>query len=92
VLTLPVVPEFVLIRHPLELFLTTELEKVTPSTTLLLFPPMEPMLKPCPPLQTMLVTVIFVPLVTATQSSWFVTVLSVNRMLFAEEKSNPSEL
>lgn len=89
---LPVVPEFVLILHPFWLSEILELEKVIPVTTLLDFPPTEPILNPCPPEQVIPVTVMFVPLVTATQSSWFTTVVFERIKLVDEEMSNPSEL
>lgn len=56
------------------------------------FPPTEPMLRPCPPEQVMVVTVMLVPLVTATQSSWFRTVVLERTKLVVEEMSKPSEL
>jgi hypothetical protein len=68
-LAVPVVPEFVLIRHPFCELLTVESENVMSVTVLSDFPPTDPMLNPWPPEQVMPVTVIFVPLVTATQSS-----------------------
>jgi len=46
----------------------------------------------CPPEQVIPVTVTFVPLVTATQSSWFLTTVLERTMLVVEEMSNPSEL
>ena len=46
----------------------------------------------CPPEQVMPVTVILVPLVTATQSSWFLTIVLLNNMLVVLEISKPSEL
>jgi hypothetical protein len=91
-LTVPVVPEFVLILQPFSLFVTLESEKVISDTTLLLFPPTDPILRPWPPEQVTPVTVTFVPLVTATQSSWFVTVDDDRIMFVVEEISNPSEL
>jgi hypothetical protein len=45
-LTAPVVPEFVLIRHPFWLLLTVESENVMSVTVLSLFPPTDPMLNP----------------------------------------------
>lgn len=91
-LTEPVVPEFVLIRHPFWLLVTTEFENVTRSTVLSLLPPMEPILKPWPPVQVMPVTRIFCPLVTATQSSWLLTDVFSRMRLLVDEISNPSEL
>lgn len=44
--TVPVLPELVLILHPLSLSVTVESEKVMPETVLSLLPPTEPMLKP----------------------------------------------
>ena len=44
--TVPVVPELDLILQPFSLSVTVESEKVMPETTLLLFPPTDPMLKP----------------------------------------------
>lgn len=68
-LTVPVVPEFVLILHPFCEFVTVESEKVISVTVLSDFPPTDPILNPWPPEHVIPVTVIFVPLVTATQSS-----------------------
>lgn len=65
----PVVPEFVLILHPFCELLTVESENVISVTVLSDFPPTDPILNPWPPEQVIPVTVIFVPLVTATQSS-----------------------
>jgi hypothetical protein len=99
------------ILQPFSLSVTVEFENVIPETTLLLFPPTDPMLKPlqrsqsafhistwenwisyCPPEQVIPVTVMFVPLVTATQSSWFFTTVSDKMTLEQLEKSKPSEL
>jgi hypothetical protein len=109
-LTVPVVSEFDLILHPFSLLETVESENVMPETTLLLFPPTDPILKPLkkfllviaktiwaystywPPEQVMPVTVTLVPLVTATQSSWFITIVFERTTLLLEEKSNPSLL
>src|ERR1700761_2531688 len=85
--TVPVVPEFVLMRAPFCEFITTELVKSTSETLLLDFPPMEPMDRPCPPLQTMFDTVMLLPDVTATQSSWLITVVEVMIMLLLLETS-----
>lgn len=90
--TVPVVPELVLIRAPFWEFFTTELVKRTLDTSLLDFPPMEPIERPCPPLQTMFETVMFVPDVTATQSSWLMTVVLVMTMFVLPETSKPSLL
>lgn len=45
-LTVPLVPELDLILQPFSLLETVESEKVIPETTLLLFPPTDPILKP----------------------------------------------
>jgi len=90
--TVPVVPELVLILAPFWEFLMTEFVKRTLDTSLLDFPPIEPMESPCPPSQTMLETVILVPEVTATQSSWLMTVVLVMTILLLEDRSKPSEL
>lgn len=91
-LTVPLVPELVLMRHPFSLLEITELENVTPSTTLLLLPPMEPMLSPWPPMQVMPVTRMLEPLVTATQSSWLLTTEFLSVRPLVEDMSKPSEL
>jgi len=88
----PVVPEFVLIRHPFWLLEMEESENVMSVTTLLLFPPTEPMLSPWPPEQVIPVTVMLEPEVIATQSSWFLTTVFERMLLEVEEKSKPSEL
>jgi len=79
-------------RAPFCEFITTELVKSTSETLLLDFPPMEPMDRPCPPLQTMFDTVMLLPDVTATQSSWLITVVEVMIMLLLLETSKPSLL
>lgn len=55
--TVPVVPEFVFIRHPFCEFEIFELLKVTPVTLLSDLPPTEPMLRPWPPEHVIPVTV-----------------------------------
>jgi len=90
--TVPVVPELVLMRAPFWEFFTTELVKRTFDTSLSDFPPMEPIERPCPPSQTMLETVMLVPEVTATQSSWLMTVVLVIRRFVLPETSKPSLL
>lgn len=86
------VPEFVLILHPFSEFEIVESENVISVTVLSDFPPTDPMLNPWPPEQVMPVTVIFVPLVTATQSSWFLTIVLERTIFVVLEISNPSEL
>lgn len=90
--TAPVVFELVLIRQPFWLLETLESENVISVTTLLLFPPTEPILRPWPPIHVMPVTVTFTPLVTATQSSWLLTYVFDKMTLLLLEKSKPSEL
>jgi hypothetical protein len=91
-LTEPVVPELVLILHPFVLELMVESLNVTPATTLLLFPPTEPIERPCPPIHVMPLTVMLLPDVTATQSSWLETHESLRIVFVQELKSKPSEL
>ena len=45
-LTVPVVPELDLMRHPFSLFTICESKNCTPLTTLLLLPPTDPILRP----------------------------------------------
>ena len=66
--------------------------KRTSETSLSDFPPIDPIESPCPPSQTRFETVMFEPDVTATQSSWFKTVVLVMKMLVLPEMSNPSLL
>jgi hypothetical protein len=61
-------------------------------TRLLLLPPTDPIERPWPPEQYMLLTVTLLPEVIATQSSWLITVESVIRVLLQLERSKPSEL
>lgn len=79
-------------RAPFWEFFTTELVKRTSDTLLFDLPPIEPIDRPCPPSQTIFETVIFEPEVTATQSSWLMTVVLVMSMLVLEETSKPSLL
>jgi hypothetical protein len=53
---------------------------------------MDPMESPWPPSHTMFETVMFVPEVTATQSSWLMTVVSVMTIFVLPETSKPSLL
>jgi len=90
--TVPVVPEFVLMRAPFWEFFTTELVKRTSETSLFDLPPIEPIDRPCPPSHTMFETVMLLPDVTATQSSWLITVVEVMRRFVVLETSKPSLL
>jgi hypothetical protein len=72
----PVVLELLLMRAPFSALRTTELVNEMLVTLLLDFPPTEPMDRPWLLLQYMLLTMMLLPLVTATQSSWLMTVLS----------------
>ena len=90
--TVPVVPELVLMRQPFWLLDTVLSEKTTLLTVLSDLPPTLPMLRPWPPEHIMPDTLIVSPDVTATQSSWFLTVMSLSTMLVLLEMSKPSEL
>jgi hypothetical protein len=85
----PVVLEFVLMRMPFWELRMTELVKEIEVTLLLDLPPTEPMLRPWLPSQYMLEMEMLAPLVTATQSSWLMTVLSRTMVLLVEARPKP---
>jgi len=58
----------------------------------LTLPPTLPIERPCPPSQYMFETVMLLPLVIATQSSWFNTLESLKIMPSVLEISKPSVL
>src|ERR1700712_799179 len=88
----PVVFELLLILAPFWLLRICESSNKMFVTLLLLLPPTDPMLRPWPPSQYIPETVTLLPLVIATQSSWFSTVLSRIIVLLQVLTSNPSVL
>ena len=90
--TEPVAPETVLMRTPLSELEILELVMRTPLTTLLDRPPTEPIDRPWPPEQLPPVKVMFVPELTARQSSWFCTTAPEIYTPSEEPTSNASVL